>query len=114
MDEKRLTEKAYEAVEIARTSGKLKKGANETTKVLEKGMAKLVIVAKDTNPGEIIMHFGPLCKEKKTPLVIVPSKIELGRAAGLSVGTTAVVIVQEGNAKDLIKELAEAVAQNGS
>ena len=40
-------EKIYEAVEIARKTGKIKKGANETTKAIEKGFAKLVVVAKD-------------------------------------------------------------------
>lgn len=102
MDENQVVEKAYEVVEIAKTSGKLRKGTNEVTKAVEKGAAKLVIVAKDTNPPEIIMHLGPLCKEKGVPIVIVPSKIELGRAAGLPISTSSVVIIQEGDAKDII------------
>ncbi len=51
MDEKQLAEKAYEAIEVAKNSGKLKRGTNETTKAIEKGIAKLVVVAKDTNPA---------------------------------------------------------------
>ena len=107
MEEKQLVEKAYEAVEIAKTSGKLKRGTNETTKVVEKGLAKLVVVAKDTNPAEIIMHLGPLCKEKKVPMVTVPSKVELGTAAGMPIGTSSVAITQEGEAKNLIKQIAD-------
>ena len=103
---KEIIEKAYEAVEIARTTGKIKKGVNEVTKVIERGQAKLVVIAKDVNPPEIIMHFPPLCEEKSAPLVIVPSKADLGAAAGLQVQTSAVVIVNEGNAKDLIKKIA--------
>lgn len=115
MDEKQLVEKAYEAVELAKTSGKLRKGTNETTKAIEKGIAKLVVVAKDTNPAEIIMHLGPLCKEKKVPLVHVPSKIELGTAAGMGIGTSSIAIIQEGEAKNIIKQISDSLkVEDGS
>jgi len=104
---KNIVDKAYEAIEIARNTGKIKKGINETTKVVERGLAKLVVVAKDVNPQEVIMHIPTLCEEKEVPCVIVPSKEDLGAAAGLQVGTSSVVIVQEGDAKDLIKEIAK-------
>jgi len=114
MDEKQLAEKAYEAVEIAKTSGKLKRGTNEVTKTVEKGLAKLVVVAKDTTPAEIIMHLGPLCKEKKVAMVTVPSKVELGTAAGMPIGASAIAIVQEGEAKNIIKQISDHVTENGS
>lgn len=104
---KEIIDKAYEAIEIAKKTGKIKKGANEVTKLVERGQAKLVLVAGDVNPPEVIMHFGPLCKEKKIPLVTVPSKEELGTVAGLNVSTAAVAIVKEGDAKDLIKQIAD-------
>jgi large subunit ribosomal protein L7Ae len=103
MVSKESIEKAFEAVEIARNTGKIKKGANEVTKVIERGQAKLVLVAENTNPQEIVMHLEPLCKEKTVPFVKVTTKEELGTAAGLSVGTTAVAIVNEGEAKEAIK-----------
>ena len=102
---KELADKAYEAVEIAKKTGKIRKGSNETTKAVEKNMAKLVVVAKDVKPLEVVMHLPPLCEEKSIPLVVVPSKEELGAAAGLAVPTAAVAIVQEGDAKNLIKEI---------
>lgn len=100
-------DKAYEAVELAKKTGKLKKGTNEVTKVTEKGIAKLVLVAQDVNPKEIIMHLKPLCEEKSIPYVDVPSKEELGAAAGLGVPTSAIAIVVEGDAKDIIKQLSK-------
>ena len=112
MDEKQLVEKAYEAIEIAKTSGKIKRGTNEATKAVEKGNAKLVVVAKDTNPPEIIMHLGPLCKEKKILFVTVPSKIELGTAAGMPIGASAVAVIQEGDAKNSIKQISDALSGN--
>jgi large subunit ribosomal protein L7Ae len=100
-------EKIYEAVELAKTTGKIKKGSNEVTKTLERGTAKLVVVAKDVQPAEVVMHLPLLAKEKNIPCVHVSSKEQLGAAAGLSLGTAAVAIVVEGEAKHLVKELAE-------
>jgi len=107
---KEIVEKAYQAVESARKTGKIKKGVNEVTKAIERGTAKLVLVAKDTNPKEVIMHIPMLCEEKGVPFVAVPSREELGAAAGLTVPTTSVVIIKEGESKHLkevIKQLSE-------
>ena len=115
MEDKQLIEKAYEAIEIAKSSGKLKRGTNEVTKAVEKSLAKLVVVAKDTSPAEIIMHLGPLCKEKKVPMVTVPSKVELGTAAGMPIGASAVAVVQEGEAKNIVKQISDAMkVEDGS
>ncbi len=97
-------DKAYEAIEIAKKTGKIKKGANEVTKAVERGTAKLVVVAKDTQPIEVIMHLAPLCKEKNIPYIEVPSRSDLGTAASLKVPTTAVAITKEGDAKKIIEE----------
>lgn len=97
-------EKAYEAIEIARNTGKIAKGTNEVTKVAEKGTAKLIIAASDVSPKEIVMHLPIIAKEKKIPFVEVDSRKQLGAAAGLPVSTAAVAILKEGDAKSLIKE----------
>lgn len=105
------TEKVYEALEIAKNTGKIKKGTNEVTKAVERGIVKLVAVAKDVNPPEIIMHLGPLCKEKGILFFEVPSKEELGAAIGLQRPTSAAAIIQEGDAKGVIKELSAKKAE---
>lgn len=97
--------RVYEAIELARKTGKIKKGINEVTKAVERGIAKIAFRASDVNPAEITMHLEPLCREKKIPLIDVPSKEELGAAAGLSVGSVSIAIVTEGDAKDIISEL---------
>jgi len=102
---KELTEKALEAIEIARNSGKIKKGANEVTKAIERGVAKLVGIAADVNPEEVVMHIPILCEEKGTSCVLVKNKMELGAAAGLQLGCSAVAVIEPGNAQDLIKEI---------
>ena len=100
-------DKFYEAVEVARATGKIRKGGNEATKSLEKGEAKLVVIAKDVSPPEITMHLPALCEEKGITLVEVAKREDLGAAAGLGVPTTAIAIVEEGEAKDIIKQLAK-------
>ena len=97
--------KALEAIEVARSTGKIKRGANEVTKALERGVAKLVAVALDVEPKEITMHLPLLSKEKNVPFVGIPKKEELGVAAGLEVSTTSVVVTEEGEAKKIIEEL---------
>ncbi len=107
MADNALSNRALEAVELARTTGKIKKGTNEVTKAIERGTAKLVLVAKDVSPPEVVMHLPLLGKEKGVPVVEVPSKEELGAAAGLSVPAVSVAVVQEGEAKAIVREIAE-------
>ena len=106
---KELVEETYRAIEQARASGKIAKGSNETTKQVERGQAKLVILAKDVEPAEVVMHLPALCKEKGIVCVEVPSKEELGAAAGLVVKTACVAVVKEGDAKDAISKIIEEV-----
>jgi large subunit ribosomal protein L7Ae len=103
---KEISDKSLDAIEIARKSGKLKKGANEVTKCAERSSAKLVVVASDTQPEEVVMHLPILCEEKNIPCIGVDSKTELGAAAGLSVPCAAIAITEEGNSKKLISEIA--------
>ncbi len=104
---KETIEKTYEAIEVAKATGKIKKGTNEVTKSIERGKAKLVAVASDVNPPEIIMHIPLLAKEKGVPCIKVTTKEELGAAAGIDIPTVSVAIVEEGEAKGLIKEISK-------
>jgi len=104
-----LVERVYEAVNIAKTTGKVRKGVNETTKAIERGLAKLVVMAEDVTPEEILMHLPVLCKEKQVPFAYVPSKIELGKAAGIDVPTSSIAVIEEGDSKRVVAEIATKV-----
>ena len=106
-----LAEKVYEAVAKARETGKIKKGTNETTKACERGIAKLVIIAEDVDPPEIVAHLPVLCDEKKIPYVYVPSKKRLGEAAGIEVQAASAAIIDPGEAEPLVKEIIEQVKE---
>ena len=97
--------KVLHAIEIARNTGKVRIGTNETTKAIERGIAKLVVIADDVQPKEVIMHLEPLYNEKKIPFVHVKNKLELGRAAGIDVGTASIAIIELGDAKKDIEEI---------
>ncbi len=104
-----LAEKAYQAISIARESGKIKKGTNETTKAVERGQAILVLIAEDVDPPEIVAHLPLLCEEKKIPYVYVPSKERLGKAAGINVAAASACIIDPGDAKGLVEEIIKEV-----
>jgi large subunit ribosomal protein L7Ae len=106
---KDVADKALEAVTVAKATGKLRKGVNEATKAVERGIAKLVIMALDVTPPEVLMHIPIICDEKKVPYVYVPSKIELGKASGIEVPTSSIAITEEGDAKKLVAEITEHV-----
>lgn len=105
MTKKDLENKVFQALELARNTGKVKKGTNEVTKVVEKSQAKLVVIAEDVNPKEITMHLPIICNEKKCPYVHVSSKEELGRAVGINVPTAAACILEPGEARELLNEI---------
>ena len=111
---KELSDKALEAIEIVRSTGKIKKGTNEVTKAVERGVAKLVVIAQDTRPEEVIMHLPILCEEKNIPCIPVPTKEELGAAAGLQLGCASVAIVTEGDSKKIIQELVAATGKSAA
>jgi large subunit ribosomal protein L7Ae len=102
---KEVAEKAYEAVQIAKDTGRVRKGTNEATKIIEKGEAALIVIAEDVDPEEVVIHLPILCDEKGIPYVYVPSKKDLGKSAGLEVGCAAVGIEKAGNAGELVNEI---------
>lgn len=106
---KELQDLAYDLVEKARDNGKIGKGANETTKHVERGQAKLVVMAEDVSPEEILAHMPILCDEKKIPYTYVPSKDELGSAAGLTVPTASIAILSVGKDKELVDNLVKKI-----
>lgn len=108
---KDIAEKVYESLEAVKGSGSIRKGTNEATKAIERGLAKLVVVADDTEPIEVVMHIPMICKEKNVPMITVPSKQELGAACGIEVSTSAVAVVDEGKGKKQIEELIKKISE---
>jgi len=96
MSENTLSEKAFpladadltisllDLVQQATNYKQTKKGANEATKTLNRGISEIIVMAGDAEPIEILLHLPLLCEDKNVPYVFVPSKVALGRACGVS------------------------------
>lgn len=94
-----LEQDSLKALEISRNTGKVRRGTNEVTKVIEREKAKMVYIAQDVQPPEIVAHLPALCDDKKIPFIFIKAKSELGRASGIDVPTAAVAVVDAGKAK---------------
>ncbi|CAL6390301.1 unnamed protein product [Bathycoccus prasinos] len=79
-----LTISILDIVQQANNYKQLKKGANEATKTLNRGICEFIVLAADTEPLEILLHLPLLAEDKNVPYVFVPSKQALGRACGVS------------------------------
>ncbi len=99
-------ENVLQAIEVAKATGKIRKGVNEVTKSVERAEAQIVAIASDVNPKELVMHLPVLCEEKKILCIKdVASREELGAAAGLAVGTVCVAITKPGDAKEMLSDI---------
>jgi len=106
---KEVADAAYEALQIASKTGKVRKGTNETTKAVERAQAKLVVIAENVDPPEIVAHLPILCEERKIPYVYVPSKEKIGESVGIDVSAASACIIEEGEAASLVKEIVSRV-----
>ncbi len=89
---------------------KIKKGMNEVTKSIERGIARLVIIAEDVDPPEVVFHLPLLCDEKNIPYIYVNTKKDLGKAVGLKIDTSSLAIIIPGEdnvaaIKDIISQV---------
>jgi large subunit ribosomal protein L7Ae len=102
-----IADKVLQLVQVASETGKLRVGTNEVTKSSERAEAKLVVMAEDVDPVEILVHVPMLCEEKRIPYLYVPKKQRLGQSAGLTKSAASVAVVEAGEAKNLLDELSQ-------
>ena len=106
-----IVKESLNILETASKTGKIRKGTNEVTKVIERKAAALVFIAEDVNPPEIVMHLPLLCEENSIAYTFVKTKEELGNAAGLKVGSASIAITEAGEAKQSLKGLTNKIAE---
>jgi len=106
-----LVSPIYEALRVAHQSGKVKKGTNEVTKAIERGISKLVIIAEDVEPPEVVAHLPILCEERGAAYAFVPSRQELGKALGIDVTSAAAAILDAGDAQHIVDQIIASLSQ---
>ncbi len=76
----------------------VKFGLNHVTKLVESKKAKLVVIASDVNPIELVVWLPQLCRKMNVPYVIVNNKGRLGSIVGMK--TSAAVALTEVKQED--------------
>ncbi|XP_053495883.1 SNU13 homolog, small nuclear ribonucleoprotein b (U4/U6.U5) [Ictalurus furcatus] len=106
-----LSKTILDLVQQASNYKQLRKGANEATKTLNRGISEFIVMAADAEPLEIILHLPLLCEDKNVPYVFVRSKQALGRACGVSrpVIATSVTIKEGSQLKPQIQSVQMAI-----
>ena len=100
-----------EAIRVAAQTGKVRKGTNEATKAIERGISKLIVIAEDVEPPEVVAHLPLICEEQNAAYAFVPSKQELGKALGIEVTSAAAAILDAGDAQHIIDEVVASMAK---
>ena len=108
---KSIQKEIFNAITKASQLKKIKKGANEATKTLNRGISDLIVIAADVKPLEIVLHLPLLCEDKNVPYVFVESQRLLGRACGVSRPVIAASILTNTSdeLKDVVSKLKEEV-----
>ena len=57
----------------------VKFGLNHVTTLVENKKAKLVLIASDVDPIELVVWFPQLCRRQEVPFAFVKSKAKLGK-----------------------------------
>ena len=106
-----LVSPILEAVRVAVQTGKVRKGTNEATKAIERGISKLIVIAEDVEPPEVVAHLPLICEEQNAAYAFVPNKQELGKALGIDVTSAAAAILDAGDAQHIIDEVVASMAK---
>jgi len=65
----------------------IKFGLNHVTTLVEENKAKMVIIAHDVDPIELVVHLPALCRKKGVPFCFVRGKANLGKLVHLKTAT---------------------------
>ena len=106
-----LVSPILEALRVAAQTGKVRKGTNEATKAIERGISKLIVIAEDVEPPEVVAHLPLICEEQNVAYAFVPDKQELGKALGIDVTSAAAAILDAGDAQHIIDEVVASMAK---
>jgi large subunit ribosomal protein L7Ae len=90
----------------------VKYGINHITSLVESKKAKIVFIANDVDPIELVVWLPTLCKKMQVPYCIVKNKARLGRLIGQKTATAVALTDVEPEHKDVLANLIEAVKKN--
>jgi len=84
-------------------------GLQEVTRAIEKKTAKLIVIANNVDPLELVLWIPTLCRSQKIPYAIVKDKARLGDAIGQKTATVVAITDVKAEDEDVLKNLTRSV-----
>jgi len=111
---KRAEARAVDGKEDVPTKKKavVRHGANTITTLVEKKKAKLVVIANDVDPIELVLFLPALCRKMGVPYCIVKNKARLGKVVHRKTTTCLAIEDVESNDRNQLHKLIETVKTN--
>jgi len=85
----------------------VKFGFNHVTDLIEAGRAKLVLIAHDVDPIEVVLWMPTLCVKKDIPFAIIRGKARLGALVGKKTAACAALCDVRPEDEKVFKEIAD-------
>ncbi|XP_078508858.1 H/ACA ribonucleoprotein complex subunit 2 [Lissotriton helveticus] len=108
---RKLCKRVYKLVKKASKQKQIRRGVKEVQKFINKGEKGIVILAGDTQPIEVYCHFPVMCEDRSIPYVYIPSKLDLGMAAGSKRPTCVLLVKAHEDYQEAFDECVEEVRE---
>merc|ERR1712119_277218 len=87
-------------------------GVNTVTTLIEKKKARLVVIANDVDPIELVMFLPALCRKMGVPYCIVKNKARIGRVARRKTTTCLAITDVDSADRGSLNKLVDTVKTN--
>ncbi|XP_040200309.1 H/ACA ribonucleoprotein complex subunit 2 [Rana temporaria] len=106
---RKLTKRLYKCIKKAVKQKNIRRGVKEVQKFINKGEKGIVVLAGDTLPIEVYCHVPVMCEDRGIPYTYIPSKSDLGAAAGSKRPTCVIMVKPNSEYEDSYNECMEDV-----
>merc|ERR1712080_206057 len=90
----------------------IRQGINDVTTLVEKKKAKLVVIANDVDPIELVLFLPALCRKMGVPYCIVKNKARIGRVARRKTTTCLAITDVDSGDRGSLNKLVDTVKTN--
>uniref|UniRef100_A0A8D0NL72 H/ACA ribonucleoprotein complex subunit 2 n=1 Tax=Sus scrofa TaxID=9823 RepID=A0A8D0NL72_PIG len=104
-----LTGKLYKCIKKAIKQKQIQHGVKEVQKFIDKGKKGIMVLAGDTLPVEVYCHLPVMCEDRNLPYIYIPSKTNLGAAAGSKRPTCVIMVKSHKDYQEAYDECLEEV-----
>uniref|UniRef100_A0A8D0GGW1 H/ACA ribonucleoprotein complex subunit 2 n=1 Tax=Sphenodon punctatus TaxID=8508 RepID=A0A8D0GGW1_SPHPU len=106
---RKLTRKLYKCIKKAARNKQIRRGVKEVQKFINKGEKGITVLAGDTLPIDVYCHIPVMCEDRNLPYAYIPSKSDLGAAAGSKRPTCVIMIKPHEEYQEAFDECLEEV-----